>query len=126
MVDWKIVFGDLLTQVLRILLPVGIALILKWAGELWLKVKAQKPEVAELLNYAVSIAVQAAEQEYGGKHGEEKKAYAISFVKKFLYENGIQIDVDVIASAIEASVFNMNAYSLPFKAAQAEEKTDGE
>lgn len=111
--DWNMIAGELITQVLKILLPIGIALILKWAGELWLKVKEQKPEIAELLNYAVSIAVRAAEQEFGGEHGAEKKAYAIEFVQKFLAENGVMIDVSVIASAIESAVFGMNAWMKP-------------
>lgn len=110
MVDWSTVLGELLTQFLRIIVPVGIALILKWAGELWLKVKAQKPEIAELLQYACSLATKAAEQEFGGKHGEEKKQYAIDFVQKFLAEHDVKVDVSVIASSIEAAVFGMNSF----------------
>ena len=110
MVDWSTVLGELITQFLRIMIPVGIALILKWAGELWLKMKAQVPEIAEVLNFACQLATRAAEQEYGGKHGEEKKQYAIEFVQKYLAEHGLKVDVSVIASSIEASVFGMNGY----------------
>ena len=117
MVDWNVVLGELITQGLRILLPVGIALILKWATELWLKVKEQKPEIAELLQYAVAVATRAAEQEFGGKHGEEKKQYAIEFVQKYLAENGVKVDVSVIASAIESAVYGMNLWKRePFDA----------
>ena len=105
MVDWKSILGEILTQTLRILLPVVIALILKWAAEIWIKIKAERPDIASILEYAARIAVRAAEQIFGEGHGEEKKEYAIATVEQYLAENGLSLDVTVIADAIEAEVY---------------------
>ena len=106
MVDWNAIIGEIVTQVLRILLPVVCALIFKWAAELWLKFKAERPDIAQILRIAVEIAVQAAEQIFGNGEGEKKKEYAIAAVEQYLAENGLSLDVSVIADAIEAEVFN--------------------
>ena len=105
MIDWSEVLGELITQGMKILLPVCIALILKWAGELWLKLKEAKPDVAKVLSYAVTLAVQAAEQIFGDGHGVEKKTYAIQFVNNLLAEQGLKVNGDVIADAIESAVW---------------------
>lgn len=110
MVDWKVVLGEVATQTLRILLPVCIALVLKWAGDLWVKIKTTRPDIATILSYAVDIAVRAAEQVYGSGHGESKKEYAVAIVDRYLREHNLKLDVQVIADAIEAQVweeFNM-------------------
>lgn len=105
MVDWNVVLGDIVTQILRILLPVCIALIIKWAIEIWHKVKADQPEWVPVLEYAAQVAVLAAEQIFGDGHGEEKKQYAIQTIERILSEQGLVIDVEVIADAIEAEVY---------------------
>ena len=105
MVDWTQVIGDMLTQVLRILLPLCVALVIKWAIELYHKIKMDQPEVAPILEYAAELAVLAAEQIFGDGHGSEKKAYALETIQKILAENGIKVDVSVIEDAIEAEVY---------------------
>lgn len=113
MVDWNVVVGDVVTQVLRVIIPVCVALVLKWAVEVWTKVKTEKPDLAAVLDYAVDLAVHAAEQIFGGGEGEQKKAYAIEAVERYLSERGLIIDVDVIADAIEAEVYkDFNALKL--------------
>ena len=110
-VDWSAIVGQIITAVLKIVVPVLVALVLKWATEIWLKIKGESPDLAELLSYAVSIACEAAEQIIRGDgKGEEKKQYAIEAVKKYLAEFGLDIDVDVIADAIEQKVYHMNYY----------------
>lgn len=113
MVDWSVIVGDVITQVLRVIIPVLVALVLKWAVEVWAKVKTEKPDLAAVLDYAVDLAVHAAEQIFGEGAGEQKKAYAIEAVERFLAERGVFIDVDVIADAIEAEVYkDFNALKL--------------
>lgn len=109
-VDWNAITGQIITTVLKIIAPVCVALVLKWAGELWLKIKGEHPDLAELLGYAVQLAVESAEQIFGKGNGAEKKQYAIEVVKKYLAEFGLSVDVDVIADAIEHTVYRMNYY----------------
>lgn len=122
-VDWNVVTGEIITAVLKILIPVCVALVLKWAGEFWTKLKEQKPDLAEVLSFAARTAVYAAEQLFPGKgQGEEKKAYAIEAVERYLYERGFAIDVHVIEDAIEATVFSaLNSWKYP-RAMQAVEE----
>ena len=105
-VDWNVVFGDAVTAVLKIVLPVCIAWVFKWASELWIKVKSQNPSLAAVLDYAVDKAIRASEQIFGPKHGEQKKEYAIEVVQNMLAEYGYKVNVQVIADAIESAVFD--------------------
>ena len=41
-IDWNAISGELATAILKVVLPVCVALILKWGAELWLKVKENK------------------------------------------------------------------------------------
>lgn len=104
MVDWSTVLGEIVTQILQILLPLCIALIIKWSVEIYQKIKKDQPEWLPVLEYAAEVAVLAAEQVFGSGHGEEKRDYAIATIERILAEQGLVIDVDVIADAIEAEV----------------------
>ena len=104
-VNWNQVLGDVLTQVLRIILPVCVALIAKWAVELYLKVKEAQPDIIPLLDYIVEQAVLSAEQIYGSGHGDEKKFHARQVIVRWLEDNNLPISVDVISDAIEAEVY---------------------
>lgn len=68
----------------------------------FIKGKIESNKRAELLEY-VTIAVQAAEQIFGGQHGAEKKAY----VMDYLNSKGIKFDADTIDMAIESAVLEM-------------------
>lgn len=115
-VDWNAIIGQIITAVLKIIVPVIVALIFKWATEIWLKIKGESPDLADVLSYAVELAVEAAEQILGAGKGEEKKQYAIKAVENFLKEYGLVVDVEVIADAIEHEVYGMNfAKRLPQK-----------
>lgn len=105
MVDWGAVIGECLTQVLRILLPLSIAVIIKWAVELYQRVKTDHADWAPVLSYAAELAVLAAEQIFGAGRGSEKKRYAIETIQRMLAENGMQLDIQVIEDAIEAEVY---------------------
>ena len=105
MVDWSSIIGECLTQLLRILLPLAIALIIKWAVELYHRVKSDHQEWEPVLEYAAETAVLAAEQIFGDGNGKEKKKYAIQVIENMLAEHGLKIDLAVIEDAIEAEVY---------------------
>ena len=105
MVDWTEIIGQCLTQILRILLPLCVALIIKWAVELYHKIKEAQPEAAPILEYAAELAVLAAEQIFGSGKGDQKKQYAIETIQRILAENGLKLDLSVIEDAIEAEVY---------------------
>ena len=107
-VNWNLVVSDTVNQILRIFLPVLVALILRWAMDLYLKIRAEKPVLADALDYAASIAVRAAEQ-IGGT-GEEKKSYAVEAMTQYLAEKGLNINLELISAAIESEVYKMNLW----------------
>ena len=104
-VDWNVIVGDIMTQILRILIPLFVAMIIKWAVELYHKIKTEQPEWTPVLEYAAELAVLAAEQIYGEGHGSEKKQYAIKTIQNILAEHGLVLDLNVIDDAIEAEVY---------------------
>ena len=57
----------------------------------------------ERLKKWVSVAVQAAEQLYGSKTGQQKKEYAVSF----LLAKGIVFNVDEVTAMIESEVYKL-------------------
>ena len=93
-VDWNVVVGEIMTQILRVIIPVCIALVLKWAVELYHKIKSEQPEWVPVLEYAAEVAVLAAEQIFGSGKGDEKKQYAIQTIERILGEYGRVVDVE--------------------------------
>ncbi len=67
-----------------------------------LKKKLSAENLEELKKW-VSIAVNAAEQLYGSKTGQQKKEYVLSF----LMEKGIVFDAAEVATMIEAEVYKL-------------------
>ncbi len=62
----------------------------------------------ERLKKWVSVAVEAAEQLYGSKTGQQKKEYAVSF----LLSKGIVFDVDEVTAMIESEVYKLGDASI--------------
>lgn len=108
MVDWNVIVGEAITQFLRVLIPVCVALIVKWAIQLYQQIKKDQPDFAQVLQTAVNQAVIAAEQMMGTEEGQKKKEYAIASVQDFLAQKGLIIDVGVIEDAIEATVYTLH------------------
>ena len=104
-VDWNVIAGEIMTQALRVLIPLFIAMIIKWAIEIYHLIKTQQPEWVPVLEYAAEVAVLAAEQIFGSGKGAEKKAYAIQVIQDILAEKGIPLNISVIEDAIEAEVY---------------------
>ena len=77
------------------------ALTKKWLAEL----EASKPKLADALQEAVSLAVQAAEQAGAAGLISEKKEFALEVAQLWLNENGWdEINLEVLSAAIEAEV----------------------
>ena len=108
MVDWSVILGELVTQVLRVVIPVLVALIIKWAIQLYQEIKKDQPDFAQVLQTAVNIAVMAAEQMMQTEDGKAKKEYAINSVQDYLAQKGMMVDVSVIEDAIEATVYSLH------------------
>lgn len=104
-VDWNVIAGEIMTQALRVLIPLFVAMIIKWAIEVYHLIKTQHPDWVPVLDYAAQLAVLAAEQIFGDGHGAEKKHYAIETIQRILAENNIHLDLNVIEDAIEAEVW---------------------
>jgi len=68
-----------------------------------LKRKLSKDKQEQLL-YWVNIAVEAAEQLYGSKAGQQKKEYVVAF----LLSKGIVFDVDEVTAMIESEVYKLS------------------
>ena len=75
----------------------------------YIKSKTTASQQAEI-NAWVKIAVTAAEQIYTGSgRGEEKKAYAIQWLR----EHGITVDEAKLDALIEAAVYELNQGVIP-------------
>ena len=107
-VDWSLILGELMTQFLRVLIPVLVALVAKWAIQLYQEIKKDQPDFAQVLQTAVNIAVMATEQMMQTEDGQKKKEYAIASVQDYLAQKGMIIDVSVIEDAIEATVYSLH------------------
>ena len=61
-------------------------------------------EQTERLQSWVRVGVAAAEQLFGGKTGQQKKDYVLSF----LLSKGLVVDVDEVTALIESEVFKLS------------------
>ena len=106
------VLSNVLQAVLEAALPILVSAAAAWVIgkviELVRKLKDTNPELYEILKVIAERAVSAAEQIWGDQHGEEKKAYALNVVEKYLAAKGITLDLDIIDGYIEAAVGDMN------------------
>jgi len=109
MIDW----GAIVEKVLLAVIAVALPILLKMLAD-WLKLKRDEfengisDELSFALREAARIAVLAAEQSGLAKLIEDttlaKKRYALDIAERYLHERGFDIDLDLIAAAIEAAV----------------------
>ncbi|MDD6011523.1 MAG: phage holin, LLH family [Oscillospiraceae bacterium] len=59
------------------------------------------------IQFWAKTAVEAAEQLYGSKAGQQKKDYVVSF----LLSKGIVMDIDDVTALIESEVYKMSSVS---------------
>jgi hypothetical protein len=106
---WELFAQRLLLEAIPILIPLVIAVIGKWAVELWQNFKNSKPDFAWAIEKAAFTSVHAAEQ-VGllgelGNEGKYKLDYAIDFAQKWLAKQGIKnVDLTLLRGAIEAEL----------------------
>ena len=103
-------WSEFLQQVINVSAPIlAVALVsvlATLAKKLWAQAKEAYPHAIDQLEWVAGIAVKAAEQAGGVTLAQEKKAYAIDFVEKWLASKGLTLDIDVIDAAIEAAVWD--------------------
>lgn len=110
-------FTDFLTAISPALQALVITLATVLLGQINLYVQKKyeqiKASVASdqryLLDFIVQRAVETVEQLYRGAEATRKKDEAIAIAQAALKNFGLNVDVDVIADAIEAAVFNRKA-----------------
>lgn len=108
MIDWKVIIGEVATQLLRVIIPVCVCLVIKWSIQLYEVIRQNQPDLAKVLQVAVNNAVVAAEQLLYTEEGRKKKEYAIASAQDYLAQKGMAVDVGVIEDAIEAAVYTMH------------------
>ena len=69
----------------------------------WLKEKAGREKLEKLYRLA-GIAVQAAEQLYGGGTGDEKREYVLDYLRA----HGFDLSTEELRTALEAAVHQMD------------------
>ena len=89
------------TELIQALIALVSVLITTFLVPL-LKKKLSAEKLEELKKW-VGIAVNAAEQLYGSKSGQQKKEYVVSF----LLSKGIKFDADEVTAMIEAEVYKL-------------------
>ena len=97
----------LMLALLPLLVSLLVGQLVKVGQDLARKLKARNAEAYEMVRFAAMAAVKAAEQANLGGLIEEKKAYAIDYVERFIEKAyGVKVDVEVISQAIEAAVYD--------------------
>lgn len=89
------------TEIIQAMIALVSVLITAFVIPL-LKKKLSAEKLDELKKW-VGIAVNAAEQLYGSKTGQQKKEYVLSF----LFEKGIVFDAAEVAAMLEAEVYKL-------------------
>ncbi len=100
--------ATLAQALLIIAIPIVVAGAFMWVRQKAAEIKANmSQEQLGMIEKGIKLAVSAAEQAgFAGmlKSGSEKKQYAIDAVQRYLDRAGVEIDVDEIATLIEAEV----------------------
>lgn len=93
---------EVLVQAMPVIVALIVGVLAKLASGIWKDIQANKPDLAEYLQYAAAIGYAAAEKAGIEQLAKDKKAYAIQKAQEFLNTRHIKIDVNVISDAIEA------------------------
>ena len=109
--DWMEVLSNFVQAFLLAAAPVLAVFVVKavkaWIDKTLAEAQAQEPELFDQVSWIAQIAVQAAEQSGVVQLAQEKKAFALSFVEKWLSSKGLTLDLELIDGAIEAAVFEL-------------------
>ena len=102
-VDWNVLIGEAVTQLIRIFVPVAVVLCFRWVVQIWKQIKEKHPEIAELIAYAARVGYAAAEEEYRNypaAAGGDKMAFALYRAEDYLKACGVKVNDDVLRDAI--------------------------
>lgn len=102
-VDWNVLIGEAVTQLIRIFVPVAVVLCFRWVVQIWKQIKEKHPEIAELIAYAARVGYAAAEEEYRNypaAAGGDKMAFALYRAEDYLKACGVKVNDDVMRDAI--------------------------
>jgi hypothetical protein len=91
-----------------VLVPFICALLIAQIRKVWESAQNWKPDLAEVLSDAVSMAVTAAQQAGIAGFIQDKKSYAIDVAQKYLKAHGLNVDLILISAAIESAVHDAN------------------
>jgi hypothetical protein len=107
-INWNELLSTVVQAVLMIVLPVLAKYVVEWlkakSALLAAQAKDYSPDLGSAIEYAVKIAVAAAEQLGINDEINSKKEYAIDAAQRWLSAQGWEVDVELIAMAIEARV----------------------
>lgn len=104
-VVWSDVIGELVTAILKIMVPICITLLLKWGAELYKKIREGNPQLADLIKYAAQLGYAAAEEFFRNDEnatGSKKLEHAISEAEQYLKQFNVKVDLNVVKDAIIA------------------------
>jgi Bacteriophage holin of superfamily 6 (Holin_LLH) len=108
--DWMKVLSDFVQAMLLAIAPVlgvfVVKAVIAWGKKLAAEAKEANPDLFEQMQWVARTAVKAAEQSGAVTLGQEKKAYAINIIEKWLESKGVTIDVDAIDAVVEAAVYD--------------------
>jgi hypothetical protein len=108
MIDWNVILSNVLEAVLILVLPAVAVAITRWlwaqASIIWHTIEQSRPGLADVLAQVSAFAVAAAEQAGIGGLIDDKKKYALEIAEKWLAENNITIDLELVSAAIEVAV----------------------
>ena len=101
-INWNDIVGEVLTQILRILLPIVIVLCIKWLSEIYHMLREKNPKLAEAIALAGQLGYSTAEEYFNGTNadGTEKMDFALARAQSYLHTLGWNIDLNVIRDSI--------------------------
>lgn len=109
--DWMEVLSNFVQAFLLAAAPVLAVFVVKavkaWIDKMIAEAKAQEPDLFDQVTWLANVAVQAAEQSGVVELAQEKKAFALNIIEKWLESKGLTLDLDLIDGAIESAVFEL-------------------
>lgn len=101
-INWNLVIGETVTQLMKIFIPLLIALIVHWIGDFFARLKESNPDLATALALAAQIGYSSAEEHFRNHpdSGNDKLEYAVSRAEEYLSELGLTVDLHVVRDAI--------------------------
>ena len=98
-------WNTLLQQVLVVIVPPLAALAAAWVVQEIRKIgKGINSDTMTKINWAVAMAVNAAEQAGAAKLITDKKKYAIDLAQQYMAKAGVTVDLTLLDGLIEAAV----------------------